>query len=305
MSSYLVAIASLALIYSLLAYGLNLQWGHTGIINFGHAAFFATGAYASALLTRAGFPIIIGIIAGMILAGLFAIPIGRLTLRLKEDYLSVVTIGFSEVVRLTLLNSKWSGGANGLTGIPRIFAEFGRDLRPIFWFFTTLAIVLAVYYLLQQLIESPFGRVLRAIRCDEVAVSSLGKDVAWFRMTTLVFGSMLAGLAGSLYAHWVGFVVPDQFTTAVTFATWTGIALGGSNHFGAVAGTVLLVSLLEATRFLGDFGIPIDMTLLANLRFVLVGLLLVIILQVKPKGLLPYRHKTLIYKNSKAEKIPE
>lgn len=293
MTGYVIAIASLTLIYALLALGLNLQWGHTGIINFGHVAFFAAGAYTSALLTLAGAPIIIGVVAGAICGGILVYPLGWLTLRLKEDYLAVVTIGFAEVLRLILLNSVWSGSANGLPGVPRMFVSYGREMRPVLWLALMGIVIISTIFLMMRLTESPFGRVLRAIRSDEVAAASLGKDVAWFRMVSLMVGSMLAGLAGALYAHWVGFVVPEQFTTLVTFATWTGIILGGSSHVGAVAGTIVLVALLESTRFLADFGLPIDSTRFANLRFILVGILLVVMLQARPEGLWPYKHKHL------------
>ena len=134
MVAYLVAVGIIALIYMLLTIGLNLQYGYTGLINFGVVAFFAIGAYASALLTLAGWPLPPAFVVAMVLAGVFAYPIGLLSLRLSDDYLAVVTLGFSEVVRLVIQQEKWlTHGVQGLPGIPRLFQSLGvgeyADLR--------------------------------------------------------------------------------------------------------------------------------------------------------------------------------
>lgn len=303
MSSYIFAIGSIALIYALLALGLNLQWGHTGLINFGHVGFYAIGAYASALVVQAGAPIYVGIIVGTLLAGLGAYPIGWLTLRLKEDYLAIVTIGFSEIIRIILLNSKWSGGAAGLAGVPRLFVSAGRELSQLLWFALMFALVIITIMFMRRLSASPFGRVLRAIRADDVAIESLGKNASQFKTVSLVIGAGLAGLAGSLYAHWVGFVAPDQFVPLITFYIWTGIILGGSSHLGSVVGTMILVTLFEGTRFLSDFGLPIDSTKLAYVRFIVVGIVMIRFLQVRPAGLWPHRHARPVWARAAGEEV--
>lgn len=291
MIAYLLTITIFALIYTLLALGLNLQWGHTGLINFGHVAFFATGAYASALITGWGMPILLGVVVAIVAAGLLAYPMGYLTVRLKADYLAIVTIAFSEILRLFLLNTGWTGGPNGLTGVPRLFPGLdGRDYEYAFLLVTIVA-VLVVLLLLNLLIESPFGRVLWAIRENEVAAESLGKDSAQFKTTSLVIGAAVAGLAGSLYAHYVRYVVPDQFLPLITFYIWTGIILGGNSNLGAALGAFVLMAMMEGSRFLGDFGFPITETDMAYIRFIMVGLALILLLRFRPEGILPYRNR--------------
>lgn len=291
MTAYLLTITIFALIYSLLALGLNLHWGHTGLINFGHVAFFAMGAYASALLTRRDVPIVGGMVVAIVAAGLLAYPMGYLKVRLKADYLAIVTIAFSEILRLILLNASWTGGPNGVTGVPRLFPGLrGRPYDVAFLLATLLAVVV-VFWLLDRLIESPYGRVLWAIRENEAAAESLGKDSAAVKTTSLVIGAAVAGLAGSLYAHYVNYVVPDQFLPLITFYVWTGIILGGNSHLGAAVGTFVLMALMEGSRFLGDFGFPVSETKMAYLRFIIVGLVLILLLRFRPEGLLPYRKR--------------
>jgi branched-chain amino acid transport system permease protein len=305
MIDYTFAIAAIVLIYAILALGLNLEFGHTGIINFGHVAFFAAGAYTSTLLTLNGAPIALGILAAVGVGALLAYPLGVLTLRLKEDYLAIVTIGFSESLRLVLLNSDWSGGPSGLSGIPTLFGELDRETRIAVWMSMMVVIVLLLMWMMHRLLEAPFGRVLRALRSDETAASSLGKDVGALRTTSLLIGSAVAGGAGALYAHWIGYISPDQFEPLVTFYVFTAIVLGGASQLGAVLGTVVLFSVLEASRFLKDFvDMPLSASEVAQLRFGLVGLVLIILLQRRPQGVLPYRHRTRMDARSNQRQSP-
>jgi branched-chain amino acid transport system permease protein len=157
-----------------------------------------------------------------------------------------------------------------------------------------LAVVVAVaLILLERVVRSPFGRVLRAIREDEDAAAALGKDVVGFKVRSLVLGAAIAGLAGSFYAHYMNYVVPDQFLPLVTFYVWIAVILGGSgNNLGALLGTGILMVFLEGTRFLKDWGIPLDEVRLAALRFVVVGLALVLLVLFRPQGLLGERDVT-------------
>ena len=291
MISYLTAMGIIVLIYALLALGLNLHFGYTGLINFGHVAFFAVGAYTSAILTLGGWSILLGLVAATLLAGLAAYPIGLATLRLREDYLAIVTLALSEVVRLIALNEAWlTNGPNGLAGIPRPFASLGTGTKELAYFALLLGIVLLVFLILKRLGGSPFGRTLQAIREDEDAVTALGKDVYGFKMRSLVIGASLAGLAGGLYAHYIQFVVPEQFIPLVTFYVWIAVILGGSgSNVGAIIGTVVLLTFMEGTRFLGDFLPSIDASQIAALRFVVVGLVLILLMRFRPQGLLGKR----------------
>lgn len=288
MTAYLVAMAIIALIYGLLALGLNLHWGHTGLINFGHVAFFAIGAYTSALLTLKGMPILAGAAGATLVAGLAALPIGWVAVRLRSDYLAIVTIGFSETIRLILLNEVWlTRGPMGLPGVPRPFEGLSTEANELVFLAVLAAVVATVFVLLERVVRSPFGRVLRAIREDEDAASALGKDVVGFKLRSLLLGAAIAGLAGSFYAHYINYVVPDQFLPLVTFYVWIAVILGGSGSgVGALAGTGILMLFLEGTRFLKDVGFPLDEVRLAALRFVVIGLALVLLVLFRPEGIL-------------------
>ena len=291
MITYLPAILTIALIYGLLGLALNLEWGHTGIINFGHVAFFAIGAYGSALLNvHFSVPVPVGFLVGCLLAALAAIPIGWITLRLKADFLAIVTIGFSETVRVVLESSAWSGGPSGVTGVERPFSDLSIDQFNAGWLIVIAAIVLVAFLTLRNVTESQFGRLLRAIKADEPAVAMLGKNVAASKTVSLVIGSALAGGAGALYAHYVGYISPDQFEPSTTFYVWAGIIIGGSSHLGALIGSVGLVAMFEASRFLGDFGFTLlSATDIANLRLIAVGVIIILFLRFRPDGLMRYR----------------
>src|SRR5690606_20325429 len=182
---------------------LNLQWGHTGLINFGLVAFFAIGAYVSGILSLNGWPIVLSMTAAVLAAAVAAWPLGRLTLTLKEDYLAVIAVGFSEVVRSVLENESWlTGGPSGLPGVPRLYAQAPAGMRDMLMFMTLVIAVIVVFALLQRLLRSPFGGSLRGVRDNEMAAAALGKNVVSFKTRSLVLGSGIAGLAGAFYAHY-------------------------------------------------------------------------------------------------------
>lgn len=291
MIAYLVAMAVLAAIYVLLGLGLNLHWGHTGLVNFGHVGFFAVGAYASALLTLAGAPVPAGLAAAAMAAALAAWPLGVATLRLRGDYFALVTIGFSETVRLVLLNEEWlTRGPNGLSGIPRPFGGLGTGPGEALYLGVCAAVVAGAYALLGRLVASPYGRALRAVRDDEDAALALGKPVPRLKLASLILGAALAGLAGALFAHYVNFVVPEQFSPLVTFYVWIAVILGGpGSNAGTVLGTALVMLFLEGTRFLKDAGVPIGEVELSAIRFIVVGLALILLMRFRPQGLLGHR----------------
>lgn len=290
MEAYIIAIAIIALIYALMALGLTLQFGLGGLINFGLAGFFAIGAYTSALLTlKAGLPIPLAMAAAMVVAGLVSLPLGLVSLRLRGDYFAIVTLGFSETVRLAAGSEIWlTNGALGLAGVPRIFA--GLESRPLMQWGTLAAVSVAVLLaslVMLRIARSPFGRIIEAIRDNEEAVVSIGKDPARFKIEVFFVGSAIVGLAGALYAHYIGFVAPDQFIPLVTFYVWMAIVLGGVGRVsGALLGTLLLMTLLEGSRFLRDLVPFISEVEMASLRLGVVGLALVLLTLYRPTGLL-------------------
>ncbi|HVL71568.1 MAG TPA: branched-chain amino acid ABC transporter permease [Beijerinckiaceae bacterium] len=289
MEAYLTAIVIVALIHMLLALGLTLQYGLTGLINFGHVGFFAIGAYASALVALSGYPILLGFVAATVLAGLAAWPIGLVSLRLRDDYFAIVTLGFSETVRIVVTSEKWlTQGVQGLPGIPRLYGGLGVGLTSGLAVMATILAVTAVAILIMRRIAgSPFGRILEAIRDNEEAVKALGKDPARFKVQILVVGAALAGIAGAFYAHYITYIVPDQFIPLVTFYIWMAIIMGGAGRIsGAVVGTAILMFFLEGSRFLRDFIPGVSEVEMASVRIGAVGLALILFTMYRPQGLM-------------------
>jgi branched-chain amino acid transport system permease protein len=289
MSAYFAAMLILACIYALLALGLNLQWGYTGLINFGHAAFFAIGAYTSALTTtKLGWPIAAGFAAAIGLAGACAYPLGIVSMRLRTDYLAIVTLGFSEVVRALLVNEIWlTNGTNGISYIPRPFSSLPTGANELAFLMLLLLILLTAFGLIRRLTKSPFGRTLEAIRENEEAAQSLGKNVAGFKIRSFMIGAAIAGAAGSAYAHYINFIEPDQFLPLVTFYVWMAVILGGTgSNRGVILGTVIVMVFMEGSRFAKDFIPFISEVRLAALRFMLIGLGLILFVLYRPQGVL-------------------
>lgn len=292
MVAYLVAVGIIALIYMLLTIGLNLQYGYTGLINFGVVAFFAIGAYTSALLTLHGWPLLPAFVVAIVVAAIAAYPIGLLSLRLSDDYLAVVTLGFSEVVRLAIQQEKWlTQGVQGLPGIPRIFQSLGIGEYAEL---ATLAVLilcnLAAIGLMLHLVRSPYGRLIQAIRDDEVAVEAIGKDPRRLKVQVFMLGSGLAGLAGAFYAHFITYLSPDQFLPLVTFYVWIAMIIGGAGRTtGAVAGSLILMVFLEGSRFARDWIPGVSEVQMASVRLALVGLALILFTIYRPQGMLGSR----------------
>lgn len=286
MADYLVAIVTIVGVQVLLTLGLNYHYGITGLVNFGHVAFYALGAYASAILTLAGVPTLLAMATGVVLAVLASLLLGFATLRLREDYFAIVTLGFSEVLRLLLLNARdLTRGALGIPGIPRPLAEVFGGSYHLFYMVVVLVAMGLAFLLCDVLARSPFGRTLRAVRDDDQAAAALGKNVLAFRLTSLAWGAGLAAVAGSLWAHYITYVVPDQYTPEITFYAWMAMIIGGPGSTrGAVWGTAVLVVVLEGTRFVKDVLPMIDEPKLAALRQVVIGLGL-IVLTVYGRGL--------------------
>lgn len=286
MIAYLCAIGIIALIYCLLALGLNLQFGLTRLVNFGVVAFFAVGAYTSGLLSLQGVPLPLCFVAAGLLSGLLALPIGLLSLRLRDDYLAIVTLGFSEAVRISIQQESWlTHGVQGLPGLPKLFAAWG-GASDMAIFTTLLVLVGLVSWGTVRLARSPFGRLLKAIGDDEAALSALGKDPAWFKVQVFMLGAALAGLAGAFYAHFITFITPEQFIPLITFYVWMGLVMGGTGTVrGAVFGSLLLMVFLEGSRFAKDWVPGVSEVGMASLRLAAVGLALILVTLYRPNGL--------------------
>ena len=298
-------------IFAILALALNLQWGYTGVFNFGIVAFFMVGAYTSALLTLdapgefedyvGGFslPVPVGWLAGMGAAGALALLVGLPTLRLRRDFLAIATIGVAEILR-SAANSV-PGLVNrgrGLNGIPRFLDELasGADYR---WVLLGIALVMlfVVYVVVWRATGSPWGRVLRAIRENEDTAKASGKDTVNFRMQSFVLGGMIMGLAGAIFAHRVGTIAPNAFSNLFgTFLVWAMLMVGGSgNNRGAVLGALVVGFFWFGTPLIQEDLPDFLGTRVFQIRQLVIGLLIVIFLLLRPQGLLPEERRVSRY----------
>jgi branched-chain amino acid transport system permease protein len=300
LSAYLVFFLCLALIYGLVCLGLNLQWGFAGLFNVGVVGFFIVGAYTVAILASppaadrvGGFdlPVPIGLVAAMAASGLVAFIVGIPTLRLREDYLAIATFGIAVTIQLTALNFETlTGGTHGRVSIPRPLAGLFVDRvdANLFFLAMTLAIVGAAYWALERMVRSPWGRVLRAIREDEVAAGALGKNAFAFRLQAFVIGAALMGLGGGLYASFIGYVSPDDALPTLTFQIWVMLIVGGSgNNKGALIGAVAVWGLWSFSGWFMAAALPSQYAVRAGaLQVILIGLVLAAVLLLRPRGLI-------------------
>lgn len=294
-------------IFGILALGLNLQWGLSGVFNLGIAGFFAIGAYTSALITAAptadhwgglAMALPLGVIGAMLVSGAVALVIGAATIRLRSDYLAIATLGIAEIIRLVIKNSAdVTGGVRGIAGIPKPF-----DSGNAWVMLAVVVVCLAVlYWLVERARISPWGRVLRGIRENEDGARAAGKYVSRFRLEAFVVGSMFMGLAGSLYASSIGFISPEAFQPVYgTFLIWVMLIAGGSgNNVGVLVGTFLVWLVWTGSSMLTDLLPGALATQAGAVRIFLIGLMLQIILLFRPAGLFPEKAPPLVGRRGK------
>ena len=298
-ANYAVFLAIFIGIYGLLALGLNIQWGYAGLFNVGISGFFAVGAYSSAILTSpevagrlGGFdlPIVIGWIGAMIAAGAIAWPIGKICLRFSSDYLAIATIGIAEIIRLVAKSEDYlTNSARGISDIPRPFGEFDYFTSQLLYLMIVLAILYVAYLLIERQFMSPWGRMMRAIRDNELAARAMGKDIEARRLQAFIFGCVFMGLGGALFAHFNRSITPDALDPMITtFLIWIMLTLGGSgNNRGALLGVVVIWLIWSMTELLTG-QLPTEYAIKAKyIRVFLIGLLLQIVLRFRSEGLLP------------------
>jgi branched-chain amino acid transport system permease protein len=298
--SYLVFFAIVVLILGIAALGLNLQWGSTGLFNAGVAGFYGVGGYTLAILTAPahsglignfGLPWLVGVIGAMAVSAIAAGIVGIATVRLRGDCLAIATFGVAVVLQLLALNWEGlTGGSLGLTSVPRPMARlFERPLGYNIFFLGLCAVSTAVVYVaLERIVRSPWGRVLKAVREDEVAAIALGKDARLFRLQAFVLGSTVIGLAGALYVSFIGFVSPFDFVPIVTFQIWTMLIIGGSgNNKGALLGALIVWGLWSTSGTIISLVVPADLqTQGGAMQSILIGAILVLTLLFRPRGLI-------------------
>jgi neutral amino acid transport system permease protein len=427
MQGFIVSLIIFTAVFAVFSLGLNLQWGYTGLINFGHVAFMTIGAYTTVLLTLQGVPLWLATLAGAALAALLGLLIGFSTLRLRTDYLAIVTIGVSELIRLIAVNEEWlTRGTFGIQRFPLplaginpslpvrvvMVAIFGGVIALGYWqgwkwlrqqlkavpqsalvntsiaalgyvtslalllygsgmiarqlkfsnalppavlgigllvglaaiialyvwlakkmsdrfpawasgltivfmaivavlgiwassyairslydyssnpsknglMFVSVLIVALLYWALERLAQSPWGRILKAIREDEEVARALGKNVFWYKLQSLMLGGAIAGISGAMYAWQLTTVYPDNFQPIVTFNAWTMVVLGGAgSNAGAILGSAIFWGYQTVTRFILEDIVPLDDARLGAFRVMLIGLLLMVLMIWRPQGIL-------------------
>jgi branched-chain amino acid transport system permease protein len=293
MIAYATTVIILILIATLLGFALNLQWGTAGLVNFGLTGFFALGAYTAAISALAGANSFFATLIAALACSFGCAALASISVKLSDEYLAILTLGFSEIVALVALSEdEITGGSLGLSGIPRPLAGWIRpDIYEGAFLGLLLLVVIVVYIVLELLLRSPFGLALRAAREDEVVAETLGKDVLALRIKAFAIGGAIIGIAGSFHAFYLTYVDPSQFATAITGYTFMAVILGGrGSNAGLAIGAAAIMLVFESTRFLKDAVGFLDATQLASLRLIFVGLGLILLLLYRPQGLFRETH---------------
>jgi branched-chain amino acid transport system permease protein len=311
-TTFWTGVGILAGTYTLLALGLQLNVGYTGVFNFGQAGFMAVGAYAMAILVvQAGWSFWLAMPAAMAIAMAFGLLVGLPSLRLRADYFAIATIAAAEIVRLVAQNARGlTGGNQGLfCEGPNCYDDTWRDvsstiegwLENLGWsnpetlfpllivVWITAAIVTVGLYFITR---SPWGRVLRAIREDEDAARALGKNTLAYKLQSLAISAAIAAIAGFFLALDLATIHPTDFEPVVTFVGYSVLVLGGlANYWGIAFGSIIMWTLLEGTRFIE---LPISDEREAAVRFMIVGIVLILLMAFRPQGIFGKRQEMLL-----------
>ncbi|MDR1936054.1 MAG: high-affinity branched-chain amino acid ABC transporter permease LivM [Candidatus Accumulibacter sp.] len=309
---YFIDVATTVLIYVMLGWGLNVVVGLAGLLDLGHAAFYAVGAYAYALLaTQLGWSFWAALPVAGLVAAVFGLALGWPCLRLRGDYLAIVTLGFGEIIRVVLVNwTELSGGPNGISSIPRpsffglpfappgdaptFAASFGLEFSPmhrlIFLYYVILALSLLTNALVARLRRLPVGRAWEAMREDEIACRALGMNVTNVKLSAFALGAMLGGVAGVFFAARQGFISPESFTFNESAIILSIVVLGGmGSQLGVVLASLVLVLIPEIGRDFSEY------------RMLLFGAAMILIMIWRPGGILAHREPTLRFRGLRTE----
>lgn len=282
--NYILHILIMINIYVILASSLNLIVGYTGLLSICQAVFYGVGAYTAALMSlKTGSPFLVNLLLAMVISGSLGALVGTPSLRIRDDYFVIATFAF-QVIASGIMNNwiSFTSGPMGLPGIPQPNI-FGWAVSS-HWEFFLLSALLAVLVLwvIYRLVHSPFGRVLMAIREDEVFALAAGKNIAVCKVLVFVIGAAMASVAGVIYAHYISFIDPTSFTVMESIFIVSIVIIGGAGGFwGPVVGALVLVTLPEALRFIG-----MPSSVAANIRQILYGGLIVVFIILRPQGLL-------------------
>jgi len=290
-SGYFITIFITIVIYAMLAHSLNIITGHAGQISLGHAAFFGIGAYASAMLySEAGFPFWISVPMAAAVAGIVGALLGIPCLRVRDDFLAITTMGINFVVEAIFLYIPFFGGAMGIGGI-NLPKWFGREMTKPEYFILILVVFLLLLLLDRRMGRSWIGLAWASIREDEEAAGAMGVDVVRFKVLAFILGSAIAGLAGGFYAHFLTFIMPQNFGFGQSIVILSMVVFGGiGSRWGPIVGAVILGILPEVSRPIMEYRILIyGILLLGMMRFQPGGLL-------GPESILPKLFHRFVYR---------
>lgn len=294
-NNYVIDVATTTLIYVILALGLNLVVGQTGLLHLGYVAFYGIGAYTYALLSAGGHASFwVGLPAAMVAAALFGLVLGFPILRLRGDYLAIVTLGFGEVTRLVLRNwDEVTNGPNGILGIARPSLGGWVLDTPGSFYYCVLVLALAALFAMRRVFQSRIGRAWVAIREDELAARTVGIDVARYKLLAFALGAAVAGLGGSVFAAKMTFVSPESFTFFESVIILCMVVLGGMGSLpGVVLGAAVITILPELLRGFSDY------------RMLIFGAAMVLMMVFRPQGLIGSRSLAYEFRRPAARAVP-
>jgi branched-chain amino acid transport system permease protein len=294
-------------VFAMVLVGLNMQFGDTGIANFGPVMFLAVGAYTTAIVsaiepiygTGFGQPWVIAVLAGALVAGLVGGFIGLATLRLRGDYLAMVTLASAEIFRAIVRSySEIFGGNKGISSLPNPVGPIAVNNNVRFLGLALLfgSVLLVVYEGFRRLSDAPYGRVLRGILADEDALRSLGKNTFRYKMGVFVYGAAIAGLGGGLWALFQGSVSPSMASIDITVTLWLAMMLGGPGNYRAVVGGLAGIMLFRLTFSQLKAVIPVTAVRFNALQPILFGILFVLVIRFRPAGLFGEAERLEVFK---------
>ena len=288
MLDFILGAAVFATFNGILAVSLNLQAGVSGLLNFGLIAFFGIGAYATGICSLHGGSWFVGIIAGMLVASIVGLAIGRLGRTLAAEYWAIATLAIAELFRLVSLNQDGlTNGAQGISGVDSFAGSLSGPAQDLAWLLVGGGALALSYAISVRLTEAQFGRILRLLREREPLAASLGHDVVLAKMKILAISGPMAALAGSLYTHYSTFVGPGELEPFATFLIFTMMVAGGlGNARGVILGAFVVELIYDSTRFIDDV-ISIPAGNVGGLRILAVGLILLGFLLLRPEGMIP------------------
>ncbi len=313
MLAYIAAIICMGAAYSIITLGFNLQWGYTGLFNLSVFGLAAAGGYTSVILTSQpamgriggfGMPFIIGLIGAAIVAGIIGGLIGLATLHLEFGFFAISTLGLGMTIQTLLRNEQWlSNGVWGIGGINKpLSGLLGSGLSNWSYGILALIIMLIIYFLLERIVKSPWGRIQMAIKEDENLTEMLGKDVFFYRIQSLILGSMIMGIGGAVFAHYQGYINPDSYTDIMMcFLPLLMVVAGGTgNNKGSIVGAFVIWSAWSLSELFAGY-LPISSTKIPHIRTLVVGLIIIAILRWRPTGLIG--RKMAVSSSSTSRKI--